>query len=98
MAQSIDPTLLQPEAASSTSSGATVDDHHATSNGHSNGTGHVDAMDYDGESGFKPLWEGSDVDRREFVRIALQALEEIGYQLSLSHCLLALLAAHLLLA
>lgn len=36
-------------------------------------------MEYDGEDGFKPLWPGSDVDRREFVRLTLQALKEIGY-------------------
>lgn len=28
---------------------------------------------------FKPLWPGSNLDRREFVRLALQAFNEIGY-------------------
>lgn len=36
-------------------------------------------MDYEGGVEFKPLWEGSQVDRREFVRLALQAFQEIGY-------------------
>lgn len=38
-----------------------------------------DALAYDGSQGFVPLWQGSQVDRREFVRLALQAFEEMGY-------------------
>ncbi|GAA5934008.1 hypothetical protein JCM1841_002048 [Sporobolomyces salmonicolor] len=40
----------------------------------------LDAMEYDGEDGFVPLWEGSNFDRREFVRLALQAFEDMGYR------------------
>ncbi|GAA5867882.1 hypothetical protein JCM1840_003474 [Sporobolomyces johnsonii] len=40
----------------------------------------LDAMSYDGEEGFVPLWEGSNLDRREFVRLALQAFEDMGYR------------------
>ncbi|GAA5822786.1 hypothetical protein JCM11251_004380 [Rhodosporidiobolus azoricus] len=39
----------------------------------------TDAMQYEGEEGFVPLWEGSNFDRREFVRLALQAFEDMGY-------------------
>ncbi|BGO89478.1 hypothetical protein NBRC10512_003937 [Rhodotorula toruloides] len=45
----------------------------------SNGTGGLDAMQYEGEEGFVPLWEGSNLDRREFVRLALQAFQDMGY-------------------
>ncbi|KAI5479335.1 catabolite degradation protein [Pseudohyphozyma bogoriensis] len=89
MAQSID---LEPSpAGSGTASSSATTNGHATSNGHSNGvtsadiaTSHakerLDAMDYDGDaSGFVPLYEGSDIDRREFVRLALQSLRDIGY-------------------
>lgn len=43
-----------------------------------------DAMDYEDDDGAslvvrKPLWEGSSIDRREFVRLALQAFKEMGY-------------------
>ncbi|GAA6062457.1 hypothetical protein JCM10212_005360 [Sporobolomyces blumeae] len=40
----------------------------------------LDSTMYDGEDGFVPLWEGSNVDRRELVRIALQAFEDMGYR------------------
>ncbi|GAA6029307.1 hypothetical protein JCM8097_003613 [Rhodosporidiobolus ruineniae] len=40
----------------------------------------TDAMMYEGEEGFVPLWEGSNLDRREFVRLALQAFEDMGYR------------------
>jgi hypothetical protein len=40
----------------------------------------VDAMQYEGEDGFVPLFEGSNLDRREFVRLALQAFEDMGYR------------------
>lgn len=33
-----------------------------------------------GSGYFKPLWEGSNLDRREFVRLALQTFEEMGYR------------------
>ncbi|BGP45859.1 hypothetical protein JCM10450v2_001694 [Rhodotorula kratochvilovae] len=39
-----------------------------------------DAAQYDGDEGFVPLWEGSNLDRREFVRIAMQAFEDMGYR------------------
>lgn len=39
----------------------------------------LDSSRYRGEEGFVPLWEGSNFDRREFVRLALQAFEEMGY-------------------
>ncbi|GAA5894761.1 hypothetical protein JCM6882_006674 [Rhodosporidiobolus microsporus] len=39
----------------------------------------TDAMQYEGDEGFVPLWEGSNLDRREFVRLALQAFEDMGY-------------------
>ncbi|GAA5848214.1 hypothetical protein JCM8547_004446 [Rhodosporidiobolus lusitaniae] len=39
----------------------------------------LDAAQYEGEEGFVPLWEGSNLDRREFVRLALQTFEEMGY-------------------
>lgn len=39
-----------------------------------------DALDYpDDEKGFKPLWPGSELDRRELVRLALQTFKEMGY-------------------
>ncbi|GAA5986718.1 hypothetical protein JCM11641_007751 [Rhodosporidiobolus odoratus] len=44
-----------------------------------NGKRVVDAMQYDGNEGFVPLWDGSNIDRREFVRLALQAFEDMGY-------------------
>ncbi|GAA5877585.1 hypothetical protein JCM16303_003387 [Sporobolomyces ruberrimus] len=40
----------------------------------------LDSMQYRGEEGFVPLWEGSNFDRREFVRLALQAFQEMGYR------------------
>ncbi|GAA6004705.1 hypothetical protein JCM10207_000988 [Rhodosporidiobolus poonsookiae] len=39
----------------------------------------LDVMQYEGEEGFVPLWDGSNLDRREFVRLALQAFEDMGY-------------------
>ncbi|SCV68978.1 BQ2448_1998 [Microbotryum intermedium] len=39
---------------------------------------HRDANDYE-HSSFKPLWPGSAVDRREWVRLALQTFKEMGY-------------------
>lgn len=66
------------------------------SNGTRRRRSHTDAMDYipdyshfDHESTaepstgtltFKPLWAGSHIDRRELVRLAMQAFEEMGYQ------------------
>ncbi|BGP13752.1 hypothetical protein JCM10213v2_001690 [Rhodosporidiobolus nylandii] len=44
-----------------------------------NGARTLDAMQYEGDEGFVPLWEGSNLDRREFVRLALQAFEDMGY-------------------
>ena len=52
-------------------------------NGHSNGLAveTSDGAEYaaGGAGYFKPLWEASNHDRREFVRLTLQALHEIGY-------------------
>ena len=39
----------------------------------------LDAMEYEGDEGFVPLWKGSNLDRREFVRLAMQAFEDMGY-------------------
>ena len=39
----------------------------------------LDAMEYEGDEGFVPLWRGSNLDRREFVRLAMQAFEDMGY-------------------
>lgn len=78
MAQSIDPDT--PAAAPSNG--------HATSNGHANGAAAAagagtdrttDAMEYEGGAVFQPLYAGSDVDKREFVRLTLQVLKDIGY-------------------
>lgn len=59
-------------------------------NGHTNGFGsgtvgevkrQLDVEEYE-EAGlsFKPLWKGSEIDRREFVRLTMQTLEEMGYR------------------
>lgn len=59
-------------------------------NGHKNGFGEVavgevkrqlDVDEYE-EAGitFKPLWKGSEIDRREFVRLTMQTLQEMGYR------------------
>lgn len=53
--------------------------------GISNGAGGLDAMQYDGDEGFVPLWEGSNLDRREFVRLALQAFQDMGYRCVFCH-------------
>lgn len=39
----------------------------------------LDAMEYEGDEGFVPLWKGSNLDRREFVRLAMQTFEDMGY-------------------
>lgn len=39
----------------------------------------TDAMEYEQGATFKPLWEGSQVDRREFVRLAMQTFKDLGY-------------------
>lgn len=39
----------------------------------------LDSMDYAGDVSFVPAWKGSSLDKREFVRLALQALGEMGY-------------------
>jgi WD repeat-containing protein 26 len=47
----------------------------------------LDAMDYENSDApgaspsalFKPLWAGSTIDRREFVRLALQTFKDMGY-------------------
>jgi hypothetical protein len=33
-----------------------------------------------GTFNFMPLWPGSNIDRREFVRLTMQALAEMGYR------------------
>lgn len=80
MAQSID----VDDSSSSAPAGLPAANGHAesaSSNGHDSGAApvHTDAMEYEGGIAFKPLWDGSQVDRREFVRLALQAFKEIGY-------------------
>lgn len=52
--------------------------------GGSNGGGpsrDADVYERAGRGHFMPLWEGSHLDRREFVRLALQALGDMGYRL-----------------
>ena len=56
-------------------------------NGHSNGTRKAegglvmtDAMHYEQGAVFKPLWEKSQIDRREFVRLAMQTFKDLGYR------------------
>lgn len=39
----------------------------------------LDAGEYEGDEGFVPLWAGSNLDRREFVRLAMQTFEDMGY-------------------
>lgn len=47
----------------------------------------LDVMDYENSDApgatpsapFKPLWPGSTIDRREFVRLALQTFKDMGY-------------------
>ncbi len=46
----------------------------------------LDAMEYEGDEGFVPLWKGSNLDRREFVRLAMQAFEDMGYTCVPSLC------------
>lgn len=75
-----------------TSSSSTSNGHHHTSASSNGFHGHddnrameekrreLDSMQYEGEEGFVPLYEGSNLDRREFVRLALQAFEDMGYR------------------
>lgn len=32
------------------------------------------------EANFKPMFDGSSIDRREFIRLTLQSLKDLGYQ------------------
>jgi len=50
--------------------------------------GMLDSNKYRGEDGFVPLWEGSNFDRREFVRLALQAFQDMGYRFVVTHALI----------
>jgi len=49
----------------------------ANGNGVGNGTTPLEDLD---EGKFKPMFEGSSVDRREFIRLTLQSLKDLGYQ------------------
>lgn len=42
--------------------------------------GVTDASKYEGGAAFVPMYPGSEIDRREFVRITLQALTDMGYE------------------
>ena len=59
------------------------------SNGHGFGLGSstaaTDGAEYAavGVGYFKPLWAGSNLDRQEFVRLTLQAFQEMGYRCAL---------------
>jgi len=50
----------------------------SSGNGHTNGLANLD-MPND-QDGFKPLYEGSRLDRTEFIRITLQSLKELGFE------------------
>jgi hypothetical protein len=49
-----------------------------------NGNGHTSKTPVlslqENQDGFRPLFEGSRLDRTEFVRITLQSLKELGYE------------------
>lgn len=49
----------------------------SSANGHSNGHATITLQD---EQGFRPLHEGSQLDRTEFIRITLQSLREMGFE------------------
>lgn len=48
----------------------------SSSNGHTNG--HSSSQEE--QQGFRPLHEGSHLDRTEFIRITLQSLKELGFE------------------
>lgn len=50
----------------------------SATNGHTNG--HSLSATHEDQHIFRPLYEGSRLDRTEFVRIALQSLKELGYE------------------
>ena len=50
----------------------------SSGNGHANGNGVVGM--HDDQQSFRPLYEGSQLDRTEFVRITMQSLKELGYE------------------
>lgn len=70
-------------SSSSTASKGSGASHHliantGNGNGYHNGLGILDTQDID--AGFKPLYEGSRLDRTEFIRITLQSLKELGFE------------------
>ncbi|UZJ55348.1 hypothetical protein CBS101457_004668 [Exobasidium rhododendri] len=52
----------------------------SSANGHTNGHAIVDIPTID--EAFKPLYEGSRLDRTEYIRITLQSLKELGFESS----------------
>lgn len=50
----------------------------SSANGHTNG--HAHGLAQEDQFSFRPLYEGSRLDRTEFVRITLQSLKELGYE------------------
>jgi hypothetical protein len=71
------------EGSSSASNGSGVSHSNGGSgssntNGHSNGLATVD-IPHPGDV-FKPLYEGSRLDRTEYIRITLQSLKELGFE------------------
>lgn len=50
----------------------------SSSNGHTNG--HSTLQEEQQQQGFRPLHEGSHLDRTEFIRITLQSLKELGFE------------------
>lgn len=50
----------------------------SSANGHTNG--HAHGTSQEDQLRFRPLYEGSRLDRTEFVRITLQSLKELGYE------------------
>ncbi|CAO1634740.1 unnamed protein product [Parajaminaea phylloscopi] len=77
------------DEASSSSSSSSSSSLAAATRSHSNGhkavqtsaseapRRHVETANYDG---FRPIYEGSRIDRRELVRLTLQSLRELGYE------------------
>jgi hypothetical protein len=78
MVQSIDHEMLPLTAANGHANGHS-NGHSGSSNGLSTSK-RRDVEDYDEGASFRPLWKGSEVDRREFVRLSLQMFREMGYR------------------
>jgi hypothetical protein len=50
-----------------------------SANGHTNGHATMTVPEDDGQA-FRPLHEGSRLDRTEFIRITVQSLKELGFE------------------